>query len=228
MKDLDLAKKIVGMKVIKDCSKKLIWLSQEKCIEKALKRFNMDKAKLVSVPLPEHFKLSTMQCPTNEEEKKEMSRVPYSSVVGILMYAMICTRPDIAHAVGVVSQFLSHSGEEHWNAVKWILRYLRGTTERCSCFGNEDPMLVGYTNVDMVGDADSRKSTSGCLTTFAGGVVSWQSKLQRCVALSTTEVEYSVASEAGKEVKYMKNLLHELGHVQERHVLHVTTKVQST
>ena len=98
MKDIGPAKQILGMKVIRDCSKKLIWLSQEKYIEKVLKRFNMDKAKPVSVPLAKHFKLSTMQCSTNEEEKKEM-RVPYFSVVGSLMYAMIYTRPDIAHVV---------------------------------------------------------------------------------------------------------------------------------
>ena len=84
-----------------------------------------------------------------------MSRVPYSSMVGSLMYAIICTGLDIAHVVGVVSRFLSNPGEEHWNAVKWILRYFRGTTKRCLCFGNEDPMLVGYIDADMVGDVNS-------------------------------------------------------------------------
>jgi len=72
----------------------------------------MDKTKPVSIPLAEHLKLSTMQCPNNEEEKKEMSRVSYSSVIGSLIYAMICTRLDIAHAIGGVSRFLSNPGEE--------------------------------------------------------------------------------------------------------------------
>ena len=85
------------------------------------------------------------------------------------MYTMICTRPNIAHAVGVVSRFLSNPDEEHWNTVKWILRYLRGTTKRCLCFGNEDPVLVGYADADMAGDVDSRKPTSGYLTTFVRG-----------------------------------------------------------
>jgi len=128
----------------------------------------MDKAKLVSVPLVEHFKLSTIQCPTNEEQKKEMSIMSYSFVVGILMYAMVCTRLDVAHVVGVVSGFLSNPDKDHGNAVKWIFRYLRRTTKRCLCFGNKDPMMVGYTYVDMAGDVDSRKSTSGYLTTFIG------------------------------------------------------------
>ena len=97
-----------------------------------------------------------------------MKNVPYSSAVGSLMYAMICTRPDIAYAVGAVSRFLTNPGKEHWTAVKWILRYLRGTTKKCLCFGKENPVLVGCTDVDLAGDIDSWKSTSGYLTTFAG------------------------------------------------------------
>ncbi|XP_027351457.1 uncharacterized WD repeat-containing protein C2A9.03-like [Abrus precatorius] len=85
MKDLGPTKQILGMKVIRDHSKKLIWLSQEKYIEKILKRFNMDNSKLVSISLTGHFKLSNAQCPTSDEEKTEMSRVPYSFVVGSLI-----------------------------------------------------------------------------------------------------------------------------------------------
>ena len=88
----------------------------------------MENAKAVSTPLAAHFKLSVNQSPSNEAEKLDMQRVPYASAVGSLMYAMVCTRPDIAHAVGTVSRFLSNPGREHWNAVKWILRYLHGTT----------------------------------------------------------------------------------------------------
>ncbi|RDX60242.1 hypothetical protein CR513_61632, partial [Mucuna pruriens] len=80
-------------------------------------------------------------------------------------------------------------GKEHWEAVKWILRYLRGTAKRSLCFGNENLKLIGYSDSDMAGDVDSRKSTSGYLITFAGGAVSWQSKLQKCVTLSTVEAE---------------------------------------
>lgn len=79
---------------------------------------------------------------------------------------MACTRPDITHAVGIVSRFLSKPGKEHWNAVKWILRYLRGTSKTSLCFGRGKPEFYGYTDVDMVGDIDSRKSTSGYLITF--------------------------------------------------------------
>ncbi|CAL2270427.1 unnamed protein product [Prunus armeniaca] len=106
-----------------------------------------------------------------------MAMVPYSSAVGSLMYAMICTRPDITHIVGVVSRFLSKPGREHWNAVKWILRYLKETSKTSSCVGCGKPELIGYTDADMAEDLDSRKSTSGYLITFSGGVVSCQSAI---------------------------------------------------
>ena len=114
-----------------------------------------------------------------------MSKVPYASAVGSLMYAMVCTRSNIAHAVGVVSRFMFNLGKQRWEAVKCIMRYLRGTSILKLTFEDGKPVLAGYTDSDMAGDLDSRKSTFGYLMTFAGGAVSWQSRLQKCVALST-------------------------------------------
>ena len=207
------------MKISRDRSKKLLWLSQERYIEKVLERFNMKDAKSVISPLAGHHKLNSKQCPTSKKEKEEMRKVPYQSVVGSLMYAMVCTRPDIAYAVGVVSRFMTNPGKAHWEAVKWILRYLKGTSTSCLCFGSGDPVLQGYTNADYAGDKDRRKSTSGYLMTYAGGAVSWQSRLQKCVSTSTTEAEYIAAVDAGKEVLWMKNFLQELGMKQEKYVL---------
>lgn len=198
MKELRPAQQILGMHITRDRKNKRLWLSQEKYVERVIKRFNMHDAKPVSIPLANHFKLSKKSCPSSKKEIEGMSLVHYSSAVGSLMYAMVCTRPDIAHTVGMVSHFLSNPVKEHWEAVKWILRYLKGTSKTCLCYGGADPILEGYTYSDMVGDLDSRKSTSGFLYTFAGGAVSWQSRLQKCVALSTTEAEYIAAAEAGK------------------------------
>ena len=94
--------------------------------------------------------------------------------------------------------------------MKWILRYLKGTSKTCLCFGTNKPMLVGCTDANMVGDVDSKKSTSGYLIHFSRGEVSWQSKLQKCVALSTTEAEYIVITEANKELLWMKKFLQKL------------------
>ena len=179
----------------------------------------MKDAKSVTSPLAGHHKLTSKEFPSSKKEKEEMSKVQYQSAVGSLMYAMVCTRPDIAYAVGVVSRFMTNPGQAHWNAVKWILRYLKGTSRSCLCFGSGDPVLQGYTDADYNGDADSRKFTSGYLMTYAGGAVSWQSRLQKCVSLSTTDAEYIAAVEAAKEVLWMKNFLQELGMKQENYNL---------
>ena len=109
-------------------------VSQVEYIEKVLQRFRMQNAKPVSTHLASHFELSKEMCPETHEEIDYMSRIPYSSVVRSLMYSMVCTRPDIAHAVGVVSRYMNNLGKEHWKAVQWILRYLRGTTSHALCF----------------------------------------------------------------------------------------------
>ncbi|KAF3648202.1 hypothetical protein FXO37_19575 [Capsicum annuum] len=217
MKDLGPARQILGMQIVHDRKAKKLWLSQEKYIQKVLRRFNMDKAKVVSTPLAMHYKLSPEHCPSSDDEKEDKKKVPYASAAGSLMYAIVCTKLDIAHAVGGVSRFLSNSGREHWNAVKWIMRYFCGTSSLSLCFGTGKPILCGYTDSDMAGDVDTRKSTSGYLVTFVGGVVSWQSRLQKFVALSTTEVELIAAVEACKEFFWMKRFLGELGCAQERY-----------
>ncbi|KAL6327382.1 hypothetical protein AAG906_019072 [Vitis piasezkii] len=147
MKDLGPAKQILGIRIVRDRSHGLIWLSQENYVKKVIERFNMDKTKPVNCPLAGHFKLSSSQCPTSDKEKNEMQKIPYASAIGSLMYAMVCTRPDIAHAVGVVSRFLSNPGKEHWAAVKWILRYLQGISKMSLCFGKGEPILDGLRNV---------------------------------------------------------------------------------
>ena len=136
------------------------------------------------------------------------------------MYVMVCTRPDIAHAVGVVSRFMFNLGKQRWEAVKCIMRYLRGTSSLKLTFGDGKSVLAGYTDSDMARDLDSRKSTSGYLMTFAGGAVSWQSRLQKCVALSTTEAEYIAVAEANKEMLWMKCFVQELSFKQQRYVIY--------
>jgi len=144
MKDLGAAKMILNIGISRDRREKKIYLSQEQYIRKVLQRFQMENVKVVSTPLVTHFKLSVKQSPSNEAEKTNMSRVPYASVLSSLMYAMVCTRPDITHVVGIVSHFLSNLGRKHWNVVKWILRYLHGTINMKLCFGGDKPTLMGY------------------------------------------------------------------------------------
>ena len=215
MKDLGPANKILGMQIHRDRDARKIWLSQKNYVNKILRRFNMQDCKPISTPLPINYKLSSSMSPSSEAERIEMSRVPYASAVGSLMYAMICTRPDIAQAVGVVSRFMANPGREHWNTVKRILRYVKGTSDVALCFEGSDFIVKGYVDSDFVGDLDKRKSTTGYVFTLASGAVSWVSKLQTVVALSTTEVEYMAATEACKEAIWIKRLVEELGHTQQ-------------
>ena len=112
----------------------MISLNQRKYVETVLQRFNMKESNLVKVPIPVGVKLSIEQCPKTQEEGKDMSRVPYASAVGSLMYAMVCTRPDISHAVEVLSRYMSKLGKDHWTVVKRVFRYLRGSTDYAICY----------------------------------------------------------------------------------------------
>ena len=114
------------------------------------------------------------------------------------MYAMVCTRPDIAHAVEVVRRYMNKPSKAHWVEIKCILRYLRGTYTHALCFEGSDTILQGYVDSCMKGDKDRRRSTTGYVFTIGGKTISWILKLQKVVSLSTTEVEYVAATEASK------------------------------
>ena len=128
----------------------------------------MQDSKPVKVPIPVGVRLSAEQCPKTQEEEEDMSCVPYASAVGSLMYAMVCTRPDIAHAVGVLSRFMSNPRKEHWTTVKRVLRYLCGTSDYVLWYQGIprfDKVLniCGFVDADWAGDLDQRISTSGCV-----------------------------------------------------------------
>ena len=134
MKYLGAAKQILSMRIIRDKANGMLKLSQYEYVKKVLSRFNMNETKPVSTLLGIHFKLSKEQSPKTEEERDHMSKVPYASAIGSLMYVMVCTRPNIAHVMGIVSRFMSRPGKQHCEAVNWILRYLKGSLDTCLCF----------------------------------------------------------------------------------------------
>ena len=205
MKDLGEAKKILGMEIKRDRHSKKLYLSQKEYLKRVLKRFGMNKkTKSVSTPFAPHFKLSDVMSPNNEAEREYMSRVPYANAIGSLMYAMVCTRPDISHVVGVVSRYMHNPGKDHQQTVKWILRYIHNTVDVGLVFEQKDSQyLVGYCDSDYAGDLDKRRSTTGYVFTIANAPVSWKSTLQSTVALSTTEAEYMAITEAAKEAIWL-------------------------
>ncbi len=127
-------------------------------------------------------------------------RFLYSECVGSLLYLSVCTRPDIAQAVGALARYMAAPIVAHWEATLRVVRYLVGTVDYGLTFGGNSETLVGYCDADYAGDLDSRRSTTGYVFLMFGGAVSWSSRLQPMVAVLTVEAEYLSAGQAVKEV----------------------------
>jgi hypothetical protein len=138
-----------------------------------------------------------------------MRKVPYREAIGNLMYASVAMRPDITFAVSTLSQFLENPGEAHWEAVKRVFRYLSGTKALALTYGGERHDLVGYTDADGASQ-EHRHAISGHAFLIDGGAVSWSSRKQELVTLSTAEAEYVAMTHAAKEAIWLRRLIGEL------------------
>jgi len=175
----------------------------------------MTNSKLVTTPMPQQFKLSTSQAPKTNDDIIYMEGIPYANVVGSLMYVMVCIHPDIAHAVSLVSRFMANPGKAHWQALKWILRYIRGSLGRVLVYGGarnsrRTTVIEGFVDFDYAGCLDSRKSLTGFVFTAFDIAISWKASLQKVVALSTTEAEYISPIEVVKESLWLEGIAKEL------------------
>ncbi|GJW74440.1 retrotransposon protein, putative, ty1-copia subclass [Tanacetum coccineum] len=168
MKELGEAKKILGMEIVRDRSRKIMRVSQSGYVSRILNNFRIDNGKSVKMPLGEHFKLSLKDCPVRDCDVEGMSKVPYANAVGRLMYLMVCTRPDKAYAVSVVSRYLANPGKNHWEAVKWILKYLRGTANVGLVYGTNRDNHVEVTG--MCCELEENAKTRGGSFNYKGGV----------------------------------------------------------
>ncbi|KAJ9544136.1 hypothetical protein OSB04_023843 [Centaurea solstitialis] len=212
MKDLGEAAFILGIKIYGNRYRRLIGLSQGTYIDKILKRFRMDESKKGFIPMQHGIVLSKTQCPESSQDKDKMKSIPYASVIGSIMYAMLCTRPDVAYSVSVTSRYQQNPGEAHWVAVKNILKYLRHTKEMFLVFGgSEDEISVtGYSDASFQIDRDDYRSQSWYVFTLNGGAISWKSSKQDTIADSTTEAEYIAASDTAKEAVWLRNFITDL------------------
>jgi hypothetical protein len=134
--------------------------------------------------------------------------------IGSLQYLSCTTRPDIAYTVGQLASFTSDPGVAHWHAIKHLLRYIKGTMDYAITYAPDPSMsqlFTTYSDANHGGCKDTGRSTGAYIVKIGSGVVSWQSKRQSIVALSTTEAEYMAACEAGKEIVWMRKMLQELG-----------------
>lgn len=148
----------------------------------------------------------------DNETKKINHEFPYRQAIGSLMYFMIGTRPDLAYIVGMLSRFMERPQIEHWNAVKRIFRYLKGTTNYGISFGlnTNDANVIGYSDADFAGDIDTRLSTTGWVCFVNSGPVAWSSRKQTITATSTTEAEFIALCAVTKEIIWLRKLLDDL------------------
>jgi hypothetical protein len=201
VKDMGELNYILGLQVVRKDGK--VWIGQPSYSENMLKKFGMADCKPCETPVDVSSKLVK-----GTEDSKPMNKEKYQSAVGSLLYLSSATQPDITFAVNSVAKFSANPTEEHWIAVKRIFRYLKGSINYGLIYsGDLSPDCVGFSDADWVGDLNDRKSTSGYVFSMNGGAVSWRSKKQTCVVLSTAEAEYIALSAAVQEALWMRQLL---------------------
>ena len=206
---------LLGVKIERDRGKHTIHLSQRQYILDILERYGFSSCTPVSTPINPGVNLSEEQCSLTPEEMEEMRHIPYISAVGSLLYLAIATRPDIAYTVSLLARYNTKPSKVHWAAVKHLFRYLKGTLDlklTLSPDTTTSEMFVGYSDADHGGDKTSGHSTGAYVVKMGSGAISWRSKLQDVVTLSTTEAEYIAATHAGQELLWLHNLLTELGY----------------
>lgn len=209
MKDLGVASSCIGIRISHESDS--IALDQSAYIANVIERFKMSEAHPVATPSDPNQKLSIEMSPTTEDEGREMAGVPYQSLVGCLLYIAQCTRPDIAFAVNDVSRFNTNYGRAHWMAAKRILRYLKATIDFKLRYSKSTcSSLVGYCDSDWASDVDKRRSCTGYMFKLSNGAITWDSKRQATVALSSTEAEYLAISWATREAIWLQSFGREL------------------
>lgn len=207
----DTSNIFVGMQITRNENDGSIFIHQYAYIERLLSKLGMSEARTIGTPAEPNSYLE----PANVE-KSTKTEFPYGEAVGSLMFLAILCRPDIAHPVNVCARYLDKYNDTHCQAVKRIMRYLKGTSNLGISYrrGGSNLDLVGYSDADFANDLETRRSTTGYVFELANGPITWCSQRQKTVMLSTTTAEYIAASEATKEAIWLRLLLHDIGHRQ--------------
>ena len=186
-----------------------IYICQRKYATEVLKRFGMEDCKAVMSPMVPGYKAG------QNEDSNRVDETYYKQMVGSLMY-ITTTRPDVMFAASFISRFMAKPKEIHLQAAKRVLRYLKGTVDYGIFYkksGNQK--LIAFTDSDYAGDIDDRRSTSGYVFLLSGGAISWSSKKQPIVTLSSTEAEFVAAAACACQAVWMRRILENLNHEQE-------------
>ena len=203
MKDLGKIKQFLGVNVHHKNDK--IFLEQSNFTETLLEKFDFTNAKPISTPVDTSMKLYK-----SGENEENFNTEIYQSAVGALLFLSTRTRPDICFAVSTVAKYCVNPNKNHWQAVKRIFRYLKGTINLGISYSKSPNPCVGYSDADFAGDLNDRKSTSGFCFMYGNGIVSWKTQKQTCVSISTAEAEYVSLSICSQEAVWLRKLLLDL------------------
>lgn len=203
IKDLGDIKYCIGIHVERDRKKGIIYLDQRKYIKEVLNKYGMSDCKSVKIPMDPNTK-----CKETSEESNILKGFPYQEIIGCLLYISQITRPDISFVINMLSKYNSKPEMSHWIALKRVMRYLKGTEELRLCYkqNSKENMTHGFCDADWASSEEDRRSCTGYTFLFQGGAISWNSKRQPTVALSTTEAEYMSLSSCVQEAMWLKQL----------------------
>jgi hypothetical protein len=208
MKDLGKATSVLGLEILRDQGNGAIYIRQAGKIHEIVHDFGLASAKPIYTPMD-----ASQRLPTIDKTSDDNTKLPYRSVVGRLSYITLATRPDIAFAVNALSRHVNAYSRAHWEAAKCVIRYLKTTLAICY-EGNDAHAATdfpqGFADADWGGDDHTRRSTTGLVFILAGGPIRWGSRMQKCVATSTTEAELNALAETLKEAIHLHDLCNEL------------------
>ena len=168
----------------------------------------MQECKSRDTPVAKGDKFSLKQCPKGNLEIQEMQKISYASAVGSLMYAQVCTHPDIAYIVGVLGRYLSNPRMDHWKAAKRVTRYLKRRKYYMLTYKRSGQLeITGYSDLDFAEYLDSLRSTSGYIFMLVGGAVSWRSAKQTLTTSSTMATKFVACYEASNHGIWLKTFV---------------------
>jgi hypothetical protein len=211
IKDVSDNEYFLGTRVQQDLNLGTIRLSQRPYWEHVLNRFDLTNITPRNTPLPVGLTLDQSMSPKTESEKLVMKNKPYRPILGSVMWGQLATRPDLSFAVSLLSRFQADPGIDHWSALMHVIGYIRNTMDYGLTYSRDDDITpLAYVDADYGGCRDTRRSTSGYVFTMAGGAVTWSSKRQATVALSTVEAEYVAMSRCAQQMIWMHTWLEEV------------------
>jgi hypothetical protein len=223
--DLGQAKFILGMELQRNRLSRTLLLHQSGKIRDLLLLTGMSESPTTSIPLHPELDLSSSAPMSTPDDLLPLS---YRSIIGKLLHLVQGTRPDICYAVGKLSRSQISPSSNHFTGIRQVLRYLKGTLDLGICLGgfldNTKLHLEAFADADWAMDVDSRRSTTGVLLRINSAPISWSSRLQRSVALSSTEAEFYSMADAASSILHTRRLLEQSGFPQDPTVLHNDNK----